>query len=101
MDFWEPFQKFTEVVSGDSLTAQATLQKLLDAMGGIVYTAIGAVMVLATIAFLWGIIQYVTASGDEQKLSDSKKYIVWGLIAMLLIVAMWGIVFAVYRTFFT
>lgn len=56
--------------------------------------------IVATVVFSWGVIQYVIAGGDEKKLAEGRKYIIYGLIGLFVMLAMWGITFAVYRTLF-
>ena len=48
------------------------------------------VITLALIYFIWGIIQYVIAQSDEKK-EDAKTHIIYGIIAMFVIVSIWGI----------
>lgn len=48
------------------------------------------VITLALIYFIWGIIQYVIAQSEENK-NDAKTHIIYGVIAMFVIVSIWGI----------
>lgn len=48
--------------------------------------------ILMTIYFIWGVIQYVLAAGDEEKLKSGKKHMIYGLIGMAVAGAVWGIV---------
>jgi len=48
-------------------------------------------MVLAVAVFLWGIVRYITASGDAEKEKAARGYIIYGLIGMFVLVALWGI----------
>ncbi len=49
--------------------------------------------VLATIVFLWGVIQYVIGSqGDGKKLQQGKQIMIWGIIGMFIMASAWGIV---------
>lgn len=49
--------------------------------------------VLATIMFLWGVIQYVIGSqGDTNKLEKARSVILWGIIGMFIMASAWGIV---------
>lgn len=48
------------------------------------------VISLALIYFIWGIIQYVIAQSEETK-ADAKTHIIYGVIAMFVIVSIWGI----------
>ncbi|OGZ32651.1 MAG: hypothetical protein A3H02_01130 [Candidatus Niyogibacteria bacterium RIFCSPLOWO2_12_FULL_41_13] len=56
-------------------------------------------MGLATIVFLWGAINYVFAADDEEKRKTFKTYIVWGIIGLFSMVAVWGIVRVLISTF--
>lgn len=48
------------------------------------------VITLALIYFIWGIIRYVIAQSEENK-GDAKTHIIYGIIAMFVIVSIWGI----------
>ena len=49
--------------------------------------------VLATVVFIWGVVQYVAGSGgDESKLKAGKRLMIWGIIGMFLMASAWGIV---------
>lgn len=48
------------------------------------------VVTLALIYFIWGIIRYVIAQSEENK-ADAKMHIIYGIIAMFVIVSIWGI----------
>lgn len=47
---------------------------------------------IATIVFLWGVILYITSGGDEEKRKEGRVYIIYGLIGLFVMVAVWGIV---------
>lgn len=55
---------------------------------------------IATIVFFWGVIQYVISQGDETKLKAGRKYMVWGIIGLVVIAATWGIVNLIIFTIF-
>lgn len=47
---------------------------------------------LATAAFIWGIIQYFLNPDNEEKRKAGKSYMIWGLIALFVMISMWGLV---------
>ena len=53
----------------------------------------------ATIVFFWGIVKYIGAAGDEDKIAEGRKFMMWGLIGLFVMVAVWGIV-SLFVTFF-
>jgi len=47
--------------------------------------------IIATIYFIWGVIQYIMGAGDEAAQTKAKNTIIWGVIALAAISAAWGI----------
>jgi hypothetical protein len=59
-------------------------------------------MGIATIAFVWGILQYyfLNPNNEEQK-KKGKSFMIWGLVALFVMVTVWGLVGILYNTFFS
>jgi len=55
---------------------------------------------VATLVFFWGVIQYVISQGDEKKLAEGRKYMLWGIIGLVVIASAWGIVNLIIYTIF-
>jgi len=92
------------VISGLALAfpfvaAAADLGSILDEIRSLVDTIIPLFMVIAVAIFLWGIIKYITAAGDEEKAKTARGYIIYGLIGLFVMVAFWGIIRVVASTF--
>ncbi|MDP3051995.1 MAG: hypothetical protein Q8N42_00645 [bacterium] len=79
--------------------AQTTLENIVATIRGLVDTIIPLFMVIAVAIFLWGIVKYITAAGDEEKAKDARGYIIYGLIGLFVMVAFWGIIRVVASTF--
>ncbi|MBI1975745.1 MAG: hypothetical protein HYS59_01950 [Candidatus Vogelbacteria bacterium] len=47
---------------------------------------------LALIFFLWGVFEFVSAAGDESRLTKGKQHMVWGVLGMAIMVSAFGIV---------
>ena len=54
---------------------------------------------LAVIGFVWGVIQFFLFQENEEKRKKGKEFIVWGLIALFVIVSVWGLVGVLTATF--
>jgi hypothetical protein len=54
---------------------------------------------IASIVFIWGVIQYVINSDDEEKRAKGKQFMVYGLIALAVAVSIWGLVGILTNTF--
>jgi len=80
-------------------SAQTTVQGILGTINGILNIVIPILMVLATVVFLWGVILYIVAGGDEEKLARAKSFIIAGLIGLFVMIAIWGLVRVLVTTF--
>lgn len=71
-----------------------TLSELLTKIETeILIPIINTLLILATVVFIWGVIQYVIGSrGDEKALENGKRIMVWGIIGMAIMASAWGIV---------
>jgi hypothetical protein len=47
---------------------------------------------LAVLLFLFGMLKYITAGGDETQLKEAKNFIIFGIIGLAVMVAVWGLV---------
>ena len=62
------------------------------AIGDLVEQLIPIVISLALLFFIWGLVQFIIASGDETAKEAGKRRMVWGIFALFIIVSVWGIV---------
>ena len=72
-------------------SAQIAVDQLLRNVRTTLNYVIAVLFVLITIYFIWGVIQYVTAGGDEEKLGKGKQHMLWGIIGLAVVGAAWGI----------
>ena len=79
------------------------LEKLIkDIETAILNPIISILFVLATVIFLWGVIQYVIGSqGDTAKLEKGKQVMIWGIVGMTVMASAWGIVAVICQFFGT
>jgi hypothetical protein len=54
---------------------------------------------LATVGFIWGIIQFFLNPDNEEARKKGKSYMIWGLLALFVMVSMWGLVGVLTKTF--
>jgi len=63
-------------------------------------SVIPLIFALATITFFWGAVQFlIIGAGDEQKRTQGKQLMIWGIIALVVMVSVWGLVKIVGSTF--
>ena len=68
------------------------LSVLMAAIGGLVDQALPIVIGIALLAFFWGLVKFIFAAGDEAAKDQGKRIMLWGLIALFVMVAVWGLV---------
>ncbi|MCX6756404.1 MAG: pilin [Candidatus Nomurabacteria bacterium] len=69
----------------------ADLGSLIFTVNKLLNQVIPVLIALATVYFIWGVIQY-TMSTDEEAKTGARAKIIQGLIGLFVIVAFWGIV---------
>lgn len=79
--------------------AATDANSIITTLQGIVSLLLPLFMAIAVVVFIWGVIRYITAAGDEEKVKEAKSFIMYGLIGLFVIVAMWGLVKVIADTF--
>jgi uncharacterized membrane protein HdeD (DUF308 family) len=75
-------------------TAMQILQQATEIIQNIIPIVIG----LALLVFLWGVFKYIFA-GDATAKKESIQYITWGIIALFVMVSIWGLVILLQKSF--
>ena len=47
---------------------------------------------VALVVFLWGVFRYIYSAGDTHEKSNGREVMVWGIIALVVLICVWGIV---------
>ena len=57
------------------------------------------IFALAVLMFVWGVVQYVINTDEEAKKAKGKQFMIWGIIALTVMVGVWGLVGILAGTF--
>ena len=68
------------------------VEQLTLSVRKIVDILIPLVAALALLYFFWGLARFILASGDEEKRASGKHIMIWGIVALFIIVSVWGLV---------
>lgn len=68
------------------------LTNLLTSFGNLVRLALPIVVALALLAFFWGLVKFIFNAGDEAAKEQGKSIMIWGLVALFVMVSVWGLV---------
>ncbi len=77
----------------------SNLQDLANLIIGILNLLIPIVTGLGLLYFLWGVANFISSAGEEKKREEGKKTMWYGLIALVVMVSVWGIIALVRNTF--
>ena len=62
-------------------------------------SVIPLIFALALAMFVWGVVQYVINTDEEAKKAKGKQFMIWGIIALTVMVCVWGLVHVIGNTF--
>ena len=69
--------------------------QILSVFKALTYFLVG----LAVLIFLWGIVVYLAQGENEEKRTEAKNYMVWGIISLVVMTSLWGLVYLVTSSF--
>lgn len=81
-----------------SASAQ-NLQGVLGIFSDLINLAIPIVIALAVLYFFWGLAQYILNSSDESKKEEGRTIMIYGIIALFVMVSVWGLIRLLQETF--
>lgn len=69
-----------------------SLQELIPALGSFITSLIPIAFGIGFLVFFWGLARFIFNAGDEKKVEEGKRLMVWGVIALFVMASIWGIV---------
>jgi hypothetical protein len=76
-----------------------TLEDIIDIIVRLIAAVIPIAFALAILFFFWGIAKFIYFADNEQKRKEGKNILIWGVIAIFILVSIWGIVALLKDTF--
>ncbi|PIQ68528.1 MAG: hypothetical protein COV91_03680 [Candidatus Taylorbacteria bacterium CG11_big_fil_rev_8_21_14_0_20_46_11] len=92
----------TECASWTPPSGQTTMGSLYDVIAAVqdlIYFIMPIVVTLAVLVILWGIFGYVMHGDEEEKRTQGKQFIIWGIIGLFVMLSIWGLVNVLKSTF--
>ncbi len=83
--------------SGDDPSTLGGILQLIE--NQILSPLIGLLLTLALVVFFIGMVKYIRSAGEDDK-NNAKQIMWWGIIALFVMVAVWGLVGILTNTFF-
>lgn len=87
--------------SACNLANNPKFQDVLCYVTGIINSSIiPLIFALATVMFVWGVVQFFIINADEEKKrAEGKQFMIWGIIALAVMLSVWGLVGILGKTF--
>ncbi len=81
----------------------SNIGQLFDCAKGIIVNSIIPIFFAAAIAFfVWGVVKFFIINSDEEaKRTQGKQFMIWGIVALAVMVSVWGLVKILTTTFGT
>ncbi len=83
-----------------ALAAPNTFQELAIGVAEILDTATFTLIIFGLVLYFWGMATNIPHFGDERGAEKRKSFFFWGLVALFVIVSIWGIVQLLQNTLF-
>ena len=72
---------------------------LINQINAVINTIIPFLVGLAVLIIIWGVFNYISGAGDEEKRAQAKQYIVWGVVGVFIMLSIWGLVNVLVNSF--
>jgi len=80
--------------------AARTFRELANQIISIVNIAVPVLVSLAVVAFFFGLVKFLSSTGDTKKHKDGITIMTYGIISLFVIVGLWGIIEIAKNTIF-
>lgn len=55
-------------------------------------------LALGMLVFMWGIVEFISGADNEEKVTQGKQHMVWGIIGIFIMLSAWGILRVICNT---
>jgi len=82
------FYKIALAETQTSINADTLLDNIADK---IINPFIGILLAFAIVIFLYGVTEFIAGADNEDKRSQGKQHIIWGLVGLFIMVSVFGL----------
>ncbi|MEK7586490.1 MAG: hypothetical protein AAB453_01320 [Patescibacteria group bacterium] len=75
------------------------LTKVIAPINQILGLVLPIIITLAILGFVWGLAKYIYSAGEESSKQEGRDIMYWGVIALFVMVSVWGLVELITKTF--
>ncbi len=89
---------YLSILAAPSLAFAATIGSILSTVKNIMDLLIPIFITLAVLYFFWGLGQYILNASDSEKKEEGRNIMIWGILALFVMVSVWGIIGVISNT---
>lgn len=75
-----------------ALAHAQTIGTLIASLQSLIQSLVPVIIGIALVGFLYGLAMYIFKAGDEKATEQGRQMMFWGVIALFIMVSIWGIV---------
>ncbi|KKU67316.1 MAG: hypothetical protein UX89_C0016G0019 [Parcubacteria group bacterium GW2011_GWA2_47_16] len=102
-----PYTKFLGYENGIAVygletpptTSATNFRSLMAILQNIIDAVIPFLVGLAVMLVIYGIVGFISHAADEEKRTEAKNFIIWGIIGIFVMISIWGFVNILVKTF--
>mgnify|MGYP003419895369 CR=1 FL=1 len=64
---------------------------LVTNLKSLVNSILPLLLAVAVMYFFWGLVTFIRSAGDSKKADEGKGIMIWGIVALFVMVSLWGI----------
>jgi hypothetical protein len=68
------------------------IETFMRSIGRLIDLALPMVVALALLGFFYGLAKFIFSAGDSDKQAEARSIMIWGVIALFVMVSVWGLV---------
>jgi hypothetical protein len=81
------------------IAGAVTILDTLNLVNTVLNALVPIIISLALVMFFWGLVMYIVQLGNEEKRKEAMQLMIWGVIAIFVMVSIWGIIRLLQSTF--
>ncbi|MDP2598813.1 MAG: hypothetical protein Q8P49_03220 [Candidatus Liptonbacteria bacterium] len=89
---WVTSALFLAPLTISAQTVEGPIAGTIAQISALVNDLIPLLLAVAVLLFLWGLVKFIANIGDETARAAGKSLMVWGMIALFVMVSFWGII---------
>lgn len=71
------------------MTFAKTVESIIDVINTLI---VPTILALTFLAFVYGVLKYFFFEGDDKARENGRRFMLWGILAMVVVFSVWGVV---------